>query len=300
MGPRTSNGGRLPVLDQALEAGDGRRGTNARVVVEDPGHPAAGDGWPEVEVSRSLVPVDADTGRTILALEDGRPLLVEHTVGRGRLLVLYTALDREWTSLVVRPAFVRLVSDALRYLGNDPGALQAVAGEAVSVPASSVQFFDADGARVLGLASTTRRPTVRFGEAGFYSAHTPGRRALVAVNVDPRESDLRPADPAVLARWQEAAGAVPAEAPPHPLSRGPVPDPGCSRSHPGCWVCWPCCCSWSRCSRTWARVCAGCSVSQGASEYGTPDGRGRRRGMLAESNTSTTSSRTSTRHSLMA
>ena len=213
VGPRTSNGGRLPVLDQALETGDGLRGRNARVVVEDPGHPAAGDGWPEVEVSRSLVPVDADTGRTILALEDGRPLLVEHTVGRGRLLVLYTALDREWTSLVVRPAFVRLVSDALRYLGNDPGALQAVAGEAVSVPASSVQFFDADGARVLGLASTTRRPTVRFGEAGFYSAHTPGRRALVAVNVDPRESDLRPADPAVLARWQEAAGAVPAEAP---------------------------------------------------------------------------------------
>ena len=213
VGPRTSNGGRLPVLDQALEAGDGLRGTNARVVVEDPGHPAAGDGWAEVEVFRSLVPVDADTGRTILALEDGRPLLVEHTVGRGRLLVLYTALDREWTSLVVRPAFVRLVSDALRYLGNDPGALQAVAGEAVSVPASSVQFFDADGARVLGLASTTRRPTVRFGEPGFYSAHTPGRRALVAVNVDRRESDLRPADPAVLARWQEAAGADPGDAP---------------------------------------------------------------------------------------
>ena len=213
VGPRVSSSGRVPFLDQALEAGDGRRRTNARVVVEDPGHPAAGDGWPEVEVSRSLVPVDADTGRTILALEDGRPLLVEHPVGRGRLLVLYTALDREWTSLVVRPAFVRLVGDALRYLGNDPGALQAVAGEAVSVPASSVQFFDADGARVLGLASTTGRPTVRFREPGFYSAHTPGRRALVAVNVDVRESDLRPTDPAVLARWQEAAGAVPAEAP---------------------------------------------------------------------------------------
>ena len=220
VGPQTSNSGRVPFIDQALEAGDGVRGTTARVVVEDPGHPAAGDGWREVEVSRSLVPVDADAGRTILTLEDGCPLLVEHPVGRGRMLVLYTALDREWTSLVVRPAFVRLVGDALRYLGNDPGALQAVAGEAVSVPASSVQFFDADGARVLGLAGTTGRPTARFREPGFYSAHTPGRRALVAVNVDVRESDLRPTDPAVLARWQEAAGAVPAEAPTRSASAG--------------------------------------------------------------------------------
>ena len=213
VGPRVSGSGRIPFLDQAVDVHNGLRGTNARVVVEDPGHPAAGDGWPEVEVSRSLVPVDADTGRTILALEDGRPLLVEFPVGRGRMLVLYTALDRDWTSLPVRPAFVRFVAAALRYLGNDPGTLQAVAEEAVSVPASSVQFFDADGARVLGLASTTRRPTVRFREPGFYSAHTPGRRALVAVNVDLRESDLRPTDPAVLARWQAAAGVDPGDAP---------------------------------------------------------------------------------------
>ena len=205
VGPRTERAGALPFLEYGLQRHDPSDSAGSPVSIEDPGHPAAADWWREVRVARSLVPRDAVGGRTILALEDGRPLLVEHRFGSGRLLVLHTALDREWTSLVVRPAFVRFVADALGYLGNDLGALRAVAGEPVQLPVASVQLFDADGARVLELGSTANRPTVRFPDAGFYSVRTPGRRALLAVNVDPRESDLRPADPAVLARWQETA-----------------------------------------------------------------------------------------------
>ena len=205
VGPRMERAGALPFLEHVLQRHEPSGPEGSAVVIEDAGHPAAADWWREVRVARSLVPRDAAGGRTILALEDGRPLLVEHRVGSGRLLVLHTALDREWTSLVVRPAFVRFVADALGYLGNDLGALRAVVGEPVRLPLASVQLFDADGARVLELGSTANRPTVRFPDAGFYSVRTPGRRALLAVNVDPRESDLRPADPAVLARWRETA-----------------------------------------------------------------------------------------------
>ena len=206
VGPRMERaGGALPFLEHVLRRHEPSGPEGSAVVIEDAGHPAAADWWREVRVARSLVPRDAAGGRTILALEDGRPLLVEHRFGSGRLLVLHTALDREWTSLVVRPAFVRFVADALGYLGNDLGALRAVAGEPVQLPVASVQLFDAAGARVLELGSTANRPTVRFPDAGFYSVRTPGRRALLAVNVDPRESDLRPADPAVLARWRETA-----------------------------------------------------------------------------------------------
>ncbi len=205
VGPRTERAGALPLLEHGLQRHEPSDPGGSSVVIEDPGHPAAADWWREVRVARSVVPREAAGGRTILALEDGRSLLVEHRFGTGRLLVLHTALDREWTSLVVRPAFVRFVADALGYLGNDLGALRAVAGEPVQLPVASVQLFDADGARVLELGSTANRPTVRFPAAGFYSVRTPGRRALLAVNVDPRESDLRPAEPAVLARWRETA-----------------------------------------------------------------------------------------------
>ena len=207
VGPRTTGAGRLPFVEQAVERTVHAHVEGARVVVEDPDHPALGEGWRDVAVFRSLVPVEPTGGETLLALEGGQPLLVEHRAGPGRVLVLYTALDREWTSLVVRPAFVRFIADALRYLGNDLGALEALAGAPLHVPAASVQVFDADGARVLGLASTADRPTVRLPEPGFYTVRTPGRGTLLAVNVDPRESDLRTADPALLARWQDAIGA---------------------------------------------------------------------------------------------
>ena len=207
VGPRTAGAGVLPFVEQAVERTVRAHAGGARVVVEDPGHPAAGDGWRDVAVFRSVVPVEPTAGEPILSLEDGRPLLAEYRVGPGRVLVLYTALDREWTSLAVRPAFVRFVADALRYLGNDLGALEALAGAPLRVPAASVQVFDAEGARVLGLASTADRPTVRLSAPGFYTVRTPGRSTLLAVNVDPRESDLRTADATLLARWQDAIGA---------------------------------------------------------------------------------------------
>ena len=235
VGPRAAGAGMLPLVEQAVERTVRTRPGDARVVVEDAGHPAAGDGWRDVAVFRSVVPVEPAAGEVILSLQDSRPLLAEHRVGPGRVLVLYTALDREWTSLVVRPTFVRFVADALRYLGNDLGALEAVAGAPLHVPAASVQVFDADGARVLGLASTTDRPTVRLSEPGFYTVRTPGRSTLLAVNVDPRESDLRVADPALLARWQDAIGAEAAGSAP---VVGPGAEPAVAERQqpPGIWL----------------------------------------------------------------
>lgn len=207
VGPRTAGAGSIPFVEQAVQRTVPTHAGGAGVVVEDPGHPAAGEGWSDVAIFRNVVPAEPNAAEPILSLPDGRPLLAEYRVGPGRVLVLYTGLEREWTTLVVRPAFVRFVADALRYLGNDLGALEALAGAPVQVPAASVQVFDAEGARVLGLASTADRPTVRLSEPGFYTVRTPGRSTLLAVNVDPRESDLRVADPALLARWQDAIGA---------------------------------------------------------------------------------------------
>lgn len=74
-----------------------------------------------------LAPVpDAPARRTLLRYETGAPALVETQVGRGRVLLLTTSIDREWTDLPIRPGFLPLVQEAARYLAGAP------AGEATA------------------------------------------------------------------------------------------------------------------------------------------------------------------------
>ena len=210
VGPRTQRHGAIPISGDVL-SGSVVAGVQHAVVV-DAGHPVAQTPWRGVEVERSLS-LPTRTGETILALapsdttrhraQEEVPLLVEKRIGKGRLLVLLTALDREWSSLVLRPAFVGFVRDAIDYLAQNV-PLAAYAGQAVSVPAPSVQIFDSDNRRVLALDNTAGRPLVRLSRPGFYTVRTPGRESSMAVNVDPRESDLRAVPTEFLDRWQAA------------------------------------------------------------------------------------------------
>jgi hypothetical protein len=74
-----------------------------------------------------LEPVAENAGRTIvLRFESGAPALVESELGRGRVLLLTTTVDREWTDLPIRPGFLPLIQEAGRRLAGAP------AGDAVS------------------------------------------------------------------------------------------------------------------------------------------------------------------------
>ncbi|MES1208634.1 MAG: BatA domain-containing protein [Pseudomonadota bacterium] len=88
-----------------------------------------------------LEPMANTAGRTVvLRYESGAPALVESQIGRGRVLLLTTTVDREWTDLPIRPGFLPLMQEAARRLAGAPS------GEAVSallvgsnreIPASS-------------------------------------------------------------------------------------------------------------------------------------------------------------------
>jgi hypothetical protein len=62
----------------------------------------------------------------VLRYESGAPALVEADVGRGRVLLLTTTIDREWTDLPIRPGFLPLVQESARFLAGAPS------GDAVS------------------------------------------------------------------------------------------------------------------------------------------------------------------------
>jgi len=68
-----------------------------------------------------LAPVPDAPGRTVvLRYENGAPALVEAEVGRGRVLLLTTTVDREWTDLPIRPGFLPLMQEAARLLAGAP------------------------------------------------------------------------------------------------------------------------------------------------------------------------------------
>lgn len=91
--------------------------------------PARGDGLASARFSQLmlLAPVPDAPGRTVvLRYESGAPALVQADVGRGRVLLLTTTIDREWTDLPIRPGFLPLVQESARFLAGAP------AGDAVS------------------------------------------------------------------------------------------------------------------------------------------------------------------------
>lgn len=204
-GPATRAAGRLPILDVALAPSRFDQ-TSRGIVAVDRSHPVLSGfaAWRDLSVFQVVKRAEPETGDVILALDDDTPLLVEYPVGAGRLMVLTTALDPEWSSLVVRPAFVAFMANLLGYLAEDLLPSEALVGQAFAIPAQSVQLIDAAGTRVLGLADTVGRPTVSVATPGVYQLRTPSRTRPLAVNTDLRESDLRRAPDELLARWQAA------------------------------------------------------------------------------------------------
>jgi hypothetical protein len=89
------------------------------------GFPAKGDGLASARFFQFmlLAPVPDAAGRSVvLRYENGAPALVASDVGRGRVLLLTTTVDREWTDLPIRPGFLPLVQESARYLAGAPGS----------------------------------------------------------------------------------------------------------------------------------------------------------------------------------
>jgi hypothetical protein len=85
--------------------------------------PARGEGLASARFFQFLLlaPVPEAPGRRIvLRYENGAPALVDAEIGRGRVLLLTTSVDREWTDLPIRPGFLPLVQEAARYLAAAP------------------------------------------------------------------------------------------------------------------------------------------------------------------------------------
>jgi hypothetical protein len=208
--------------------------------------PAKGDGLASARFFQFMLlePVPDAPGRAVvLRYENGAPALVAGDVGRGRVLLLTTTVDREWTDLPIRPGFLPLVQEAARYLAGAPGSdsiaaltvgqrREVTVGPVVArieivTPAGTSRWLTPEGhdARPVDprAAEGHGRRTVTFAETdepGLYLVRASRADGTVVdrasesfvVNLDPAESDpaLLPAEK----RPDRAAGAAGAAAAP--------------------------------------------------------------------------------------
>jgi hypothetical protein len=145
--------------------------------------------------------------KVVLRFESGSPALVERDAGKGRVILLTTTVDRDWTDLPIRPGFLPLVREIMRRLLGENAANQKnslLAGETrlLQLPddASSLEVVRPDGTSwVVEREQADASHLVRFtgtDQLGRYQVRVAAADQLsgaatqnFVVNPDPRESN---------------------------------------------------------------------------------------------------------------
>jgi hypothetical protein len=188
----------------------------------DASHPALKDanGWQGAKFFYASA-VDPGKARVAARLADGTPLVLDRQMGEGHVLLFASGFDNVTNDLPLSPVFVAFVDEASRYLagGERMGGARVVDSyvqlrnpvNATGASKTSVDVVAPDGSRPLSLREAAAAQSFQLARVGFYQVRfANGRDALIAVNADPKESDLRPVADDVLKLWT-GAGAGQAE-----------------------------------------------------------------------------------------
>jgi hypothetical protein len=146
-------------------------------------------------------------------LTDGTPLLTEHKIGSGRVLVFSSTIDNVANDLPLHASFIPFIEQVAHYLaGMEAVPATYVVDSFLDLKStrdagSTVDVLDPDGKRALTLKEAASSEAFRLTRGGFYEVQRGnGRNELIAVHSDRRESDLDVIPPDTLALWQSTGG----------------------------------------------------------------------------------------------
>src|SRR5580658_7005642 len=185
----------------------------ASVAAVDEAYAPAGAlaGWQGIKIFY-VTRVDAPQAEVGLRLADQTPLLLEKTLGKGRVVLLSTGFDRLTTDLPLHPQFVAFIDRLASYLSGRGSRVSALSvGDSVDLrpdPAirGSADVLAPDGTHPLDLRQAAQVRTWPLPAAGFYALTlADSRHDLVAANVSRLESDLTAASPDTLKLWQASS-----------------------------------------------------------------------------------------------
>jgi hypothetical protein len=217
-GPRSASLAQVPLTGHSLrpfvpDAGPGGQNFQ-RAGLLDTQHPALtrAAALRDARFYRYAVIAEQAGDEVLARLEQGEPLVLERQVGAGRVILFASSLDREWTDLPLQPVYVPFIAGLSAYMAGGSRIDAAELGSTLALRQLGLpggQIFDPQGRSALGIGGLGDE--VVLDQIGFYEATGGGVTELVAVNIDPRESDVRPMDAATLERWR--AFSRPAEGP---------------------------------------------------------------------------------------
>ena len=130
------------------------------------------------------------------------PILLEHSLGRGHVVMFTTSADATWNNMAMTPVFPMLMQQVVTYLVGREFEQPRIVGDSLSLsyteqPNASDAVFDTPSKNTIDVPVREYRSQYvamleNAQEAGFYvarvSVQAPGMP--IAVNVDTRESDV--------------------------------------------------------------------------------------------------------------
>ncbi len=152
----------------------------------------------------------APAARVLVRFVDGDPLLIEHQLGLGKVLLFTSSADRSWNDLALNPIFPALLHQAVTHLLRQAHEQPARVARPMLWPlrdtpaGRGIEVTDPRG-RTLTHVTELRAGQVVLDLAGldvpgFYEVAIDDRAARpIAVNADTAESDIRASAPAELA-----------------------------------------------------------------------------------------------------
>lgn len=220
-------------LGQVVDRSEGR---GATIGFRDYGHPVfelfkaprSGD-FSAARILRYRTIQPSPDARVLARYDDGAVAAAERRIGNGRVIALTTSLDDSWTDLALKPVYLPLVHQLVRYVS------QYEQSTAWSTVGQVVDLSTALKSRADRIVVTPGGERLRYGagessilelnEHGAYEIRTSesssARPERIAVNLDPSESDLAAMDPGELvaaatgrAAQQTSTAAAPAEVAP--------------------------------------------------------------------------------------
>jgi hypothetical protein len=173
---------------------------------------AKAEGWPGVKFFYALN-VDPGDSRVIVRLGDQTPLLLEKRLGEGRVVLLTSGLENLTNDFPLHPAFVPFIEQTARLLAGSERQGGARPVDAylelrnAKEKGQGVEVTDPEGKRPLTLSEAASAQSFQLTEAGYYQLRlADGRQNEVAVNPDPKESNLDVIPDDIVSLWQGKGG----------------------------------------------------------------------------------------------
>ncbi len=177
----------------------------------DSGHPAlaAAGRFENVQFSETASFAPKANAKVLAKFADGTPLLIEERAGEGRKLIFASALDNSTSDFALHSSFVPFVVQTARYLaGAEDNPSSVVAGTPVPLRhpgnvGTAADVIGPDGKHELALSEAAKALSFDVTRSGFYEiTRADGRRSLVAVHADRRESNLESVPDETLELWR--------------------------------------------------------------------------------------------------